>query len=299
MNDLRCIVPSCRLKRHRPGFHIAVACPRDGRHESTAGPRRARVWNRYRSTSSSNRRSPRAAGRHVRAGRREPDARDGEVDRPPLRPWPVHDDDFLDLRQAGRGRQRDPDLLLPAARVGEAGEDLVGMSPASAGAPAAGFRSMTTGAAGPASGSGASARPPDRLTPSGRGGTKAMPTWPTRSPFTRKPPSSRVDRIVWSFGAQANTCGLVGQQVHRLARPEDLRQPPAESPRVQVPLHVVRPRAEEAEDQRQGVRGRLEPDRLPPGDVEPFPRPVVGEQRRRRRASSPPGTARPSPGAIV
>ena len=55
---------------------------------------------------------------------RDPQMGDGQVNGPTLGFWPERDDDLLDLRQAGRGREGNRNLVVAATRIGEVAEDL-------------------------------------------------------------------------------------------------------------------------------------------------------------------------------
>src|SRR5271157_5120553 len=55
---------------------------------------------------------------------RDPQMGDGQVNGPTLGFWPERDDDLLDLRQAGRGREENRNLVVAATGIGEVAEDL-------------------------------------------------------------------------------------------------------------------------------------------------------------------------------
>ncbi len=119
---------------------------------------------------------------------------------------------------------------------------------------------------------------PERFTPVSPLGMNAMPTRLTWSPSTRRnaPIASTGSSLLVGPGEAP---GCVGEEIGLLARLHEFVQSLMNPSVLGVTFEMRGPGAEEAQYQRDRMRGGLETDRFLLCDVEPFPRAVLVQER--------------------
>ena len=110
-----------------------------------------------------------------------------------------------------------------------------------------------------------------------------MPALLIRSVWAWKAFCSRAGLDGAVLAVPGEDLGAAGEEVNIFAGLEDLVQPGSKALRFQIGFHVVRPRPQQAQDQRQGMSRRLEADHFLVRALEPLPGPVLGEQPRDER----------------